>query len=29
VDGADADHFMKSVKKVLESDAWPELEPYS
>ncbi len=28
VDGADADHFMISVKKVLESDAWPELEPY-
>jgi pyruvate dehydrogenase E2 component (dihydrolipoamide acetyltransferase) len=28
VDGADADHFMNSVKKMLESDAWPELEPY-
>ncbi len=28
VDGADADHFMNSVKKTLESDAWPELEPY-
>ncbi len=28
VDGADADHFMISVKKMLESDAWPELEPY-
>jgi 2-oxoglutarate dehydrogenase E2 component (dihydrolipoamide succinyltransferase) len=29
VDGADADHFMNDVKKTLESDAWPELEPYS
>jgi 2-oxoglutarate dehydrogenase E2 component (dihydrolipoamide succinyltransferase) len=28
VDGADADHFMNDVKKTLESDAWPELEPY-
>ena len=28
VDGADADHFMNSMKKTLESDAWPELEPY-
>ncbi len=28
VDGADADHFMNTVKKVLESDSWPELEPY-
>jgi 2-oxoglutarate dehydrogenase E2 component (dihydrolipoamide succinyltransferase) len=28
VDGADADHFMNSVKKMIESDAWPELEPY-
>jgi len=28
VDGADADHFMNAVKKVLESDSWPELEPY-
>jgi pyruvate dehydrogenase E2 component (dihydrolipoamide acetyltransferase) len=28
VDGADADHFMNSVKKMLESDSWPELEPY-
>jgi len=28
VDGADADHFINSVKKMLESDAWPELEPY-
>jgi len=28
VDGADADHFMNDVKKSLESDAWPELEPY-
>jgi 2-oxoglutarate dehydrogenase E2 component (dihydrolipoamide succinyltransferase) len=28
VDGADADHFMNTVKKTLESDAWPELEPY-
>ena len=29
VDGADADHFMNTVKKVLESHVWPELEPYS
>jgi 2-oxoglutarate dehydrogenase E2 component (dihydrolipoamide succinyltransferase) len=29
VDGADADHFMNDVKKTLESDAWPELEPFS
>ena len=28
VDGADADHFMNDVKKAIESDAWPELEPY-
>ncbi|KAB2966760.1 MAG: 2-oxo acid dehydrogenase subunit E2 [Thermoanaerobaculia bacterium] len=28
VDGADADHFMNDVKKALESDSWPELEPY-
>jgi 2-oxoglutarate dehydrogenase E2 component (dihydrolipoamide succinyltransferase) len=28
VDGADADHFMNDVKKTIESDAWPELEPY-
>ncbi|HLF56500.1 MAG TPA: dihydrolipoamide acetyltransferase family protein, partial [Thermoanaerobaculia bacterium] len=28
VDGADADHFMNDVKKTLESDAWPELNPY-
>jgi 2-oxoglutarate dehydrogenase E2 component (dihydrolipoamide succinyltransferase) len=28
VDGADADHFMNSMKKVLESPNWPELEPY-
>jgi 2-oxoglutarate dehydrogenase E2 component (dihydrolipoamide succinyltransferase) len=28
VDGADADHYMNTVKKLLESDAWPELEPY-
>ncbi len=28
VDGADADHFMNDVKKTLESDAWPELEPF-
>jgi pyruvate dehydrogenase E2 component (dihydrolipoamide acetyltransferase) len=28
VDGADADHFMNTVKKLIESDAWPELEPY-
>jgi len=28
VDGADADHFMNDVKKTLESDSWPELNPY-
>jgi 2-oxoglutarate dehydrogenase E2 component (dihydrolipoamide succinyltransferase) len=28
VDGADADHFMNDLKKTLESDAWPELNPY-
>jgi 2-oxoglutarate dehydrogenase E2 component (dihydrolipoamide succinyltransferase) len=28
VDGADADHFMNDVKATLESDAWPELNPY-
>jgi len=28
VDGADADHFMNDVKKTLESDSWPELEPF-
>ena len=27
VDGADADHFMNTVKKALEGP-WPELEPY-
>ena len=28
VDGADADHFMNTMKKMIESDTWPELEPY-
>jgi pyruvate dehydrogenase E2 component (dihydrolipoamide acetyltransferase) len=28
VDGADADHFMNDVKKVLEQGAWPELQPF-
>ena len=28
VDGADADHFMIDVKKMLEEDAWSELESY-
>ncbi len=28
VDGADASYFLQDVKKVLESDHWPELEPY-
>jgi 2-oxoglutarate dehydrogenase E2 component (dihydrolipoamide succinyltransferase) len=28
VDGADADHFMNDVKKVLEEDAWTELDSY-
>jgi pyruvate/2-oxoglutarate dehydrogenase complex dihydrolipoamide acyltransferase (E2) component len=28
VDGADADHFMNDVKKVLEDDSWAELESY-
>ena len=28
VDGADADHFMNDVKKMLEYDAWPELQPF-
>ena len=28
VDGADADHFMNDVKATLESDSWPELEPF-
>jgi 2-oxoglutarate dehydrogenase E2 component (dihydrolipoamide succinyltransferase) len=28
VDGADADHFMNDVKKVLEQGEWPELQPF-
>jgi pyruvate dehydrogenase E2 component (dihydrolipoamide acetyltransferase) len=28
VDGADGSYFLQDVKKVLESDHWPELEPY-
>jgi pyruvate dehydrogenase E2 component (dihydrolipoamide acetyltransferase) len=28
VDGADADHFMNDVKKVLEKGDWPELQPF-
>jgi 2-oxoglutarate dehydrogenase E2 component (dihydrolipoamide succinyltransferase) len=28
VDGADADHFMNDVKKVLETGDWPELQPF-
>jgi 2-oxoglutarate dehydrogenase E2 component (dihydrolipoamide succinyltransferase) len=28
VDGADADHFMNDVKKVLEEGDWPELQPF-
>ena len=28
VDGADADHFMNDVKKVLEGGDWPELQPF-
>jgi pyruvate dehydrogenase E2 component (dihydrolipoamide acetyltransferase) len=28
VDGADADHFMNDVKKVLETGEWPELQPF-
>jgi 2-oxoglutarate dehydrogenase E2 component (dihydrolipoamide succinyltransferase) len=28
VDGADASYFLQDVKKVLESDRWPELEAY-
>jgi 2-oxoglutarate dehydrogenase E2 component (dihydrolipoamide succinyltransferase) len=28
VDGADADHFMNAVKKVLEEDTWSELQPF-
>ena len=28
VDGADADHFMIDVKKVLEEDGWSELDSY-
>ncbi|MEM7483037.1 MAG: 2-oxoglutarate dehydrogenase, E2 component, dihydrolipoamide succinyltransferase [Acidobacteriota bacterium] len=28
VDGADADHFMNDVKKVIEEDPWSELDAY-
>ncbi len=28
VDGADADHYMNDVKKVLEQGDWPELQPF-
>jgi 2-oxoglutarate dehydrogenase dihydrolipoamide succinyltransferase (E2 component) len=28
VDGADADHFMNDVKRVLEQGDWPELQPF-
>jgi 2-oxoglutarate dehydrogenase E2 component (dihydrolipoamide succinyltransferase) len=28
VDGADADHFMNDLKQTIESDAWPDLNPY-
>ncbi len=28
IDGADGSYFLQDVKKVLESDRWPELEPY-
>ena len=28
VDGADADHFMNDVKKMIEEDGWAELEPF-
>ena len=28
VDGADADHFMNDVKKVIEQGDWPELQPF-
>ena len=28
VDGADGSYFLQDVKKVLESDRWPELEAY-
>ena len=28
VDGADADHFMNDVKRMIEQDTWGELEPF-
>jgi 2-oxoglutarate dehydrogenase E2 component (dihydrolipoamide succinyltransferase) len=28
IDGADADHFMNDVKKMIEEDPWSELEPF-
>jgi len=28
VDGADADHFMNDIKKMIEEDPWSELEPF-
>jgi len=28
IDGADADHFMNDVKKMIEEDSWAELEPF-
>jgi pyruvate dehydrogenase E2 component (dihydrolipoamide acetyltransferase) len=28
IDGADADHFMNDVKKMIEEDNWGELEPF-
>lgn len=28
IDGADADHFMNDMKKIIEEDSWAELEPF-
>jgi 2-oxoglutarate dehydrogenase E2 component (dihydrolipoamide succinyltransferase) len=28
IDGADGSYFLQDVKKSLETDHWPELEPY-
>jgi 2-oxoglutarate dehydrogenase E2 component (dihydrolipoamide succinyltransferase) len=28
IDGADADHFMNAVKRIIEEDPWAELEPF-
>jgi pyruvate dehydrogenase E2 component (dihydrolipoamide acetyltransferase) len=28
IDGADADHFMNDIKKMIEEDSWAELEPF-